>query len=375
MPTVQIRSADLHGLHVELAREEARQRHLELRVGEEEDLLAGELEAVAVDGLLRALDARRGDGPEAFRRHLPRARRGLQPLRGALGAEREGRRDPLRAAPLECLRRVGEERLCQQEMRAGADRRQVARESRRQEAHVLDAERRERAAPLVLDHVGERAHHQHLLRGARGLRRHAWDERGEAGVLALRERGLDAAARIVEHAHARRERLRESLRGPRQVELDHLGRAGADQEQQLDVGPALEQARDHAVELCVGVGETGEVAVVDDRGGEARLGEDHHAGRRLDQVRAGARADHEEECVLDLAVQPDDAGEPAEHLALAALAQDRKVRTARIVPDRKRALFAHSANLAPAGGSSMVRCSASSRAARSFSTNCVAFRA
>ncbi|MGC4075750.1 MAG: hypothetical protein QM702_01685 [Rubrivivax sp.] len=72
----------------------------------------------------------------------------------------------------------------------------------------------------------------------------------------------------------------------------------------------------------------GEVAVVDDRGGEARLGEDHHAGGRLDQVRAGARPDDEEEGVLDLAVQPDDAGEAAEHLALAAFAQHRGVATA-----------------------------------------------
>ena len=82
---------------------------------------------------------------------------------------------------------------------------------------------------------------------------------------------------------------------------------------------------DDAVELVIGVGQAGEVALVDDRGGEARLGEDHHAGRRLDQVRAGARADHEEERVLDLAVQPDDAGQAAEHLALAALAQHRRL--------------------------------------------------
>ena len=81
-----------------------------------------------------------------------------------------------------------------------------------------------------------------------------------------------------------------------------------------------------AVELVVDVGQAGEVALVDDRGREARLGEDHHAGRRLDQVRAGARADDEEEGVLDLAVQPDDAGQAAEHLALAALAQHRRRR-------------------------------------------------
>ena len=60
-----------------------------------------------------------------------------------------------------------------------------------------------------------------------------------------------------------------------------------------------------------------------DRGGEARLGKDHHAGRGLNQMGAGARTHHEEERVLDLSMQPDDAGQPAEHLALAALAADR----------------------------------------------------
>jgi hypothetical protein len=80
-----------------------------------------------------------------------------------------------------------------------------------------------------------------------------------------------------------------------------------------------------AVELGIGVGQAGEVAVVDDGGGETRLGKDHHAGGRLDQVRAGARAHHQEEGVLDLAVQPDDAGQAAEHLALAAFAQHRDV--------------------------------------------------
>jgi hypothetical protein len=78
--------------------------------------------------------------------------------------------------------------------------------------------------------------------------------------------------------------------------------AGADEEQQPDVGAALEEARDDAVELLVDVGQAREVALLDDRGREARLGKDHHPGGRLDQMRAGARADDEEECVLDLSV-------------------------------------------------------------------------
>ena len=114
-----------------------------------------------------------------------------------------------------------------------------------------------------------------------------------------------------------------------EIELDHFRRAGADEEEHLDVRPALEKAVDHAIELDIDVGKACEVALVDDRGGKARFGEDHHAGRRLNEMRAGARADHQEEGVLDLPVQPDDAGEAAEDLALAALlenAVDRNIR-------------------------------------------------
>ncbi len=46
---------------------------------------------------------------------------------------------------------------------------------------------------------------------------------------------------------------RQTWRRPREIELDDLGRAGADQEQELDVGAALDQAGDDPVELLVGV--------------------------------------------------------------------------------------------------------------------------
>ena len=64
-------------------------------------------------------------------------------------------------------------------------------------------------------------------------------------------------------------------------------------------GPALQQAGHHAVKLVIHIGAAGEVALLDDGGGEAGLGEDHDAGRRLQQVGAGAGADDEEEGVLN----------------------------------------------------------------------------
>ena len=53
---VEIGRSDLDGNHAELTREEARKRDLELRIGEEEDALAGKLTALARD---------RGFGPQA----------------------------------------------------------------------------------------------------------------------------------------------------------------------------------------------------------------------------------------------------------------------------------------------------------------------
>src|SRR5208283_2227817 len=89
---------------------------------------------------------------------------------------------------------------------------------------------------------------------------------------------------------------------------------------------------------------------------------------------AGAAADDQEEGVLDSAVQPDDARQPAENLALSALAQDGKVAAGRqrggcrntCGASNRRA--AHSVRLMPCGTHSSHAVSPR-RAARSFSTN------
>ena len=156
--------------------------------------------------------------------------------------------------------------------------------------------------------------------------------------------------------------------GARQIELDDLGRARADEEQQLDLRAAREEAIDHPVELLVAVGHAGEVALLDDCGGEARFGENHHACRRLEQMRAGARADDEEEGVLDLAMEPDDAGEAAEDLALPPFAQDRGAIGAGRCDGGKRRGHAVAPSIARSGADC-------SRAARNLRRNCVALTA
>ncbi len=120
----------------------------------------------------------------------------------------------------------------------------------------------------------------------------------------------------------RRMNRRQPLGGAVQVQLDHLGRAGADKEQLADVGAAGQQAGHFAVKLGIGIGKAGQILFLKDRGAESGFGKDHHAGRGLQQVRTGAAAHDQEEGVLHLAVQPDDAGQAAEHLALAAFLQN-----------------------------------------------------
>ena len=118
--------------------------------------------------------------------------------------------------------------------------------------------------------------------------------------------------------------LRQARGGLGQIELDDFRRAGADEEEQLDVGTAREQFCDDAVDLVLRIEEARQIALLHDGGRKARLSEDHHARRRLQQMRAGARADDQEKRVLDLAVHPHDAGEAAEDFALAALVNDRR---------------------------------------------------
>ena len=214
--------------------------------------------------------------------------------------------------------------------------------------HRVDAEVEEEGQHLVLHHVGQRARDQKLARV--GLRQ-GRDHRGEAGILALGEGRLDAGAGVVQHPHPRRMAGREPFGRAGEIELDDLGRAGADEEELPDVAPPGQKAVHLAFELDLRVGQTGQIRLFEDHRAEARLGKDHHACGALQKVGAGARADDEEEGVLHLSMEPDDAGKAAEYLVLAALLQHRR----RAAADGGRRMAGHAA--------------ASSRAARSFKRN------
>ena len=236
--------------------------------------------------------------------------------------------------------------------------------ARRQKPYRFDAHRGEQPGELVFHDIGQGTDDQQF--GGVG-RWHDRDQRRQASILALREGRFDPAARVIQHPHIGPTFSIQPHRRSRQVQLDDLGRARADQEQQLDIRSPLQQPGDYGIQFVIRIRKSREVALVDDRGGEPRFGEDHHAGGGLDQVRAGARADDQEEGILDLAVQPDDPGQSAEYLPLAALTQDRPL--------------AASFQLGCGGGNGHDCCPTAAagdhicscwRAARSFRTNCVA---
>ncbi len=318
---VQVGGADLDRGHAAFAGEEAGERRFELAVGQEEQRLAVQRRGMGGDGLAGAGAGGGGDLLEERGRDAELGGDGGEPGGGALFAEGEGGRDVAGAAADQGGMGVAEEGLGQGEDGVRPDAGQLLGGAGGQAAHRADAERLQERQRLILDHIGQRADQQQLARLTGGQ---GGDHGGEASVFALGEGRLDAGAAVIVDPDRRRVQRREPLGGAMQVELDHLGGAGADEEELADVGPAGQKPRHLAVELGIGVGKAGEILLFEDGGAEARLGEDHHPRGGLQQMGAGARAHHEEEGVLHLAVQPDDAGQPAEHLTLAAFLQDRR---------------------------------------------------
>ncbi len=173
-----------------------------------------------------------------------------------------------------------------------------------------------------------------------------------------------------EHAGPGPEALVETFCGAIEVELDHFRRAGTDQHQHADIRAALEQPGHFAVEFVMHVDHAGKIALFHDRRRKTRLGEDHHAGGRLDQMRASARSHHEEEGVLNLAMQPDDRGQTAENFMLPALADGGGRRTGNegLVHDA----LPESEEPSPSTPAEPALPAWSRRARRSFQRNCPA---
>ena len=253
-------------------------------------------------------------------RDAPSRRSCLKPQCRAFGTDRKRSADPDGPAALEGQRRVTQERLCEQETCAGSDGREVCGPARRQECDLGDPDAIEKPPHLVLDHLGQGSDDQQRRPLALG---HFGHEGRKACIFALRERRLDAAARVGEDANARRVDPAETLRSARQIELDHLGRAGTDKKEQADLGPTLEKTADDTVEFLVRVGEPSQIALAEDRGRESGLGEDHDASRRLQQMRTSPGSNDQKEGILDLAMQPDDPGQAAEDFTLATFGRGR----------------------------------------------------
>ena len=265
-----------------------------------------------------------GDGLETLRRDLKRVRGRAQPCGSPLGPKREWRGNMPRAALLERARCVPQERLRQKEDGVWTNRQIGVGPAHREEMHGADAERVKQTRKLILDDIRKRPDNHQVRPRIRAFVRKGRDERSETRVLALREGRLDPAAGVGQHADRGGMDRRLSGRGAFEIDLDDFRWTGADEEQKLDVRPPFDETSDDPVELVVDVRDPRQIALAEDRRGKARLGKDHNASGRLNQMGAGSRSDDEEERVLNFAVQPDDAGQPAEDLPLSSLPQHRR---------------------------------------------------
>ena len=322
---VQIGRAHFQGRHAAFAGQKAGQRNFKLAVGEEEQGAVPQRCGLGRNGFAGARTGGFGSGPENGVRHAEFVSDGPQPKGRAFFTKGEGGRNVARAPAQQCLAGVGQEGLGQGENRVRPDGRHLAGPARGQHADRGNAHRRQQRQRLIFHHIGQRANQQQFARLCGGKHR---DHGGQAGILALREGRLDARAGEVQHPHVRRVPRSLPLGGLRKIQLDHLGRAGADQEQLPDIGAAGQQAVHFAVQLGLGIGQPGQILFLKDRRAEAGFGKDHHPGCGLQQMGTGAAAHYQKEGILHLAVQPDDSRQAAEHLALAALAQNRQVAAA-----------------------------------------------
>ncbi len=194
-------------------RQKASERRLRAANREKEDALARRAGPVLARPCARALggaDARRSKLRGVDMPHASAA--ASQPRVRALGTERERRGNPLRATLFESARRVGQERLRQQESRAGTDGRQLRRPARRQESRPARCRARRTGGG-----TGPRRHPRSAPTTSSDGRvpwrsaRHFRHQRREAGILALGERRLDAAAGVIQHAHLRHDAARQPL--------------------------------------------------------------------------------------------------------------------------------------------------------------------
>jgi hypothetical protein len=217
-----------------------------------------------------------------------------------------------------------------------------------------DAHLRQKRQRLVLHHVGQRADEQKLPRLGR---RQPGTMAARQASSPLGEGRLDARAGVVQHPHMRRVDLRQPLGGAGEVELDDLRRAGADEEQLLDVGAALSRrstSRSSSSWASAMPARSPSSRIAVPKRGSAKIMTPAADCSRCAQVREPTTR---KERVLHLAVQPDDAGQAAEHLALAAFLQDGGVLAA---------------SARDGGRTVHVVASASRRATRSFQRNCPA---
>jgi hypothetical protein len=181
--------------------EEARQRDLQLRVGEEEDPAPRQVRPLPLEGLLSPIAGRLGHRQHPSLGDPKGGSGGRQPSGGAFDAKGEKSRQVASAPGIEGGRGRAQKGLGQQVRGMGTDRGAFMGPAGREKGDLGQTQGREGAPELIFDDVRQGADHQEVVLRALGLGGQGGHQGRQAGVFTLGEGGLDAAARVAEHLH------------------------------------------------------------------------------------------------------------------------------------------------------------------------------
>ena len=221
MFAVEIGRPNFKRHHAKFSRHKAREWHLKLRIGHEENALAAEQSLMPLKRALGAFTTRRDHPAEV---HFIYAKcRGcrVKPIGRAFSTKREERIESFRAAPFKRCCGFPKERLGKQKACVWADCWQISRLARRQAVNARDAEFSKYSAKLILNNIRKRANDKER-QCSLGCAAHFRNEAGEAGIFALRKSCFDPAARVVKHLHTGIMLYAQTLRRTVQVKLNHL---------------------------------------------------------------------------------------------------------------------------------------------------------
>ena len=316
---IEIGRAHFHQLHAAFPAQKASQRELKLGIGQEEEAFSRQGFPVGCDGTPSPLHQGIQHRGHLGRGHTAGGSASSHPVPAALDPEGIGSWNQFSPAGDQGPGGGTQKGLGQKQLGAFTHGRQLGGAPRRQAAHRTDSHAAKQIDQPIFHRIGQGAGNQQLGFIARG---HEGRHGHQGLVFPLGEGGFNPTAAVIQHRYLAQKLAVEPLRCLGQIQLDHLTRAGTHQKEGADFRPAGEQLLHEPIELLIGIGQTRQIPLAQDRCTEAGFRKDHHARSALHQVGAGAGSHHQKERIGHAPMQPNNRGEAAEHLPLTTFLQN-----------------------------------------------------